>query len=398
MLRWQNQPDDERLTSFRPPQVGEKISPEQACWLALDAALQGFGFVAPNPPVGAVAVDANHCFLGFGAHLKYGEAHAEQALLKKLDDEGLRPRLKHGKMYVSLEPCSFVGKTPACALLLKDTGLAEVVIGANDPNPRVDGKGRALLTAAGITATDFPAAKAAAAELIDVFSWNQKSAKVFVALKAAASLDGTIAYEGGANRRITDERARLYGHFLRLKYDAIMVGAETLRLDNPELTCRYAGIRVRQPRPVILDPFFKTPTAQPLNTLKVFDGEKAGPIWFADSSRRDDEKAKALAARGAHLVFIPSTAGNFDPAAVLAELSALNISSVLLEGGAGLYGSFLNANLVNKLHLFQAPTILGGPGRLGWGDGFTAMTEVTASGARVSPLDRNWVIEVAFKT
>ena len=226
-MQWQPDPKDAALRSLQLPAIGSKLSPQACKELAVLIAGRGIGQVAPNPLVGAVLVDADHGFLGAGAHERLGQAHAEVNALDYAEQHQQHGRIRGGTLYVTLEPCAHSNRTPACATTLASTGLAKVVYGLVDPNPRVDGRGAKILEQAGIRAELDHTWSATCSELAEIFLCNVRQQRPFVALKVALSLDGLIALPGSQRAWITGPRARAYGHFLRIYYDAIVIGRGT---------------------------------------------------------------------------------------------------------------------------------------------------------------------------
>jgi diaminohydroxyphosphoribosylaminopyrimidine deaminase/5-amino-6-(5-phosphoribosylamino)uracil reductase len=421
MIRWFNHPKDELLRDLKLPPVGTSMDPEAACSLALAVALRGVGAVSPNPLVGAVLVDRTHCFLAAGAHDKVGELHAEAKVLKIIREQGLAQRLEGAKLYVTLEPCAHEGRTPSCARTLVGTGIREVVYGLTDPNPLVAGKGAQILREAGIEVVDAAASKAfqlwsdACADLAAVFLHNVSTGRIFTGIKLACSLDGVVAFEGDRRVWITGDRARAYGHWLRMWYDAVAVGAGTVLADNPRLDVRHHFLKdhvpVRTPRRVVFDPrgraFDAVYGGDSCNLIHV---EPHTTIWLMGDSPESLSRIKRGEALGisAVPVAVDPSNGLFLWEEVERTLQDLGVRSLLLEGGPGLHSVVLGDHdarvraLLQKLHLFQSPVILGnrspeGARALRWTGGVAGRTGIRQDLRQLIELEQDWGIELTFE-
>jgi diaminohydroxyphosphoribosylaminopyrimidine deaminase/5-amino-6-(5-phosphoribosylamino)uracil reductase len=256
--------------------------------------------------------------------------------------------------YVTFEPCAHHGRTPPCAQALIDAGVARVVIGAPDPDPRVDGRGEAMLHAAGIAVTA-AVCKAEAEAVNGGFLRRIRDGRPMVTLKVATTLDGRIATRTGDSKWITGALARARGHMLRARHDAILVGSGTVLADDPELTCRLPGLADRSPVRVVLDGRLRTP----LSSRLVETAGQVPVILFA----RSDANGQPYADAGVDLVgMAPGDDGGLSPAAVLSELGNRGFTRVLIEGGAAVAGSYLRAGLVDELAWFRAPAVIGADG------------------------------------
>lgn len=378
-------PDDERLAATPPPALGTPLSPAEAQRLALAVALRGLGRVAPNPLVGSVLVDRDHRFVAVGAHERIGDLHAEASALA-VAERSASDLIAGGTLYVTLEPCAHQGRQPACAPRVAASRVARVVYGVQDPNPQVDGKGAAILAAAGIPSAGDPAWRAACEDLAEVYLHAHTHKRPFVALKAASSLDGGIGRAGDERAFLTGARARQYGHYLRVRYDAIMIGRKTLMADDPDLTPRDALVAKRTPRRIVVDPSGAGALHATKHGAKLLKHEPASVLWLIAEDSTD--AAKAL--DGAGISYRPlKGAGPFAASSILTVLASEGLTSVLLEGGAGLYAAFLRENLVDRLHLFQAPCLLGDAGIIPLASG-----PARARGpVRITPLGDDWVLE-----
>jgi diaminohydroxyphosphoribosylaminopyrimidine deaminase / 5-amino-6-(5-phosphoribosylamino)uracil reductase len=344
------------------PEVGELLTREQCQKLAIRVAYRGLGNVSPNPLVGAVIVDSEHRFLGAGAHEKYRSHHAEINAIRNATD--LSPLIdnlfKGAIMYVTLEPCAHTRNTPPCALTLVERGFAKIVFGVVDPNPAVNGKGERILEGSGIQTEVDEKWGVACSVLAETFIHGVKKRRPFVGLKAAQTLDGSIARAGDERSFITGERARQYGHFLRVYYDGIVVGRNTLIQDNPTLDPRTSLIEGRLPWRIVLDPDLTALKARPLSELNMLKRESEKVLWVIDTANAADPLVAELESWGAVAVSVSRKGSSFD----LDELSDIlfdrGIHSILLEGGAGVYDSWLCQNRVNRIHLFIAPKLFFG--------------------------------------
>lgn len=316
--------------------------------LALRLGRKGLGRTSPNPPVGAVVV-ARGRVVGRGFHRRAGEPHAE---VEALREAGRRSR--GGTLYVTLEPCNHHGRTPPCTDAVLEAGIRRVVIGVRDPNLHVRGKGAERLRRAGIEVVEGVEA-AASAELIAPFACRVRRGRPLVTLKLAASLDGRIATRTGASRWITGAASRRLVHRWRNEVDAVMVGAGTVRADDPELTCRIRG--GRDPLRVIVDGRLRVPLG-----ARVLTKEAARGTLIASVADRE-AKVKSLRRRGVTILALPGNNGVLSVRLLLMELGRMGISSVLIEGGATLAAAALRERVVDRMHLFLAPRLIGGDGR-----------------------------------
>ncbi len=307
---------------------------------ALAEAQHGLGKVSPNPAVGAVLVRRNK-IISSGYHRASGRPHAEIECLTGASSTSLRS----ASLFVTLEPCSTTGRTPPCSDAIIQAGVGRVVIGATDPNPRHSGRGIDQLRAAGIAVTTGVLA-AECSRLNEAFNKWIVTRKPFVIAKCGMSLDGRLTRFPNEGRWLTSAAARRDAMQLRKQVDAILVGAETLRQDNPRLTTR--GSRsARQPWRVILSRSRKLP-----RTAHVFTDRHAD---------------RTLIYRGKSLK------------TVLTDLGRKEITSVLIEGGGHVLGQAFDARLVDKIYFYLAPLFTGGPVFAVGGKG----VDSTAAGARI---------------
>lgn len=342
---------------------------EQLMRTALRLAARGRGQTSPNPLVGAVVVDGRGSVVGRGYHARAGEAHAE---IKALAAAGRRAR--GATLYVNLEPCSHHGKTGPCARAIIDAGITTVVIGMKDPNPLVNGKGIATLRRAGVR-VHTGVLEVESRRLNESFCCYMDRRRPFVLFKSAVTLDGHVAARTGDSRWVTGPEALKEGHKLRHACDAITVGVGTVMIDDPTLTCR--GIRGgRDPIRVVVDSQLRTP---PTAKVVAAAAGSSAPTWIVTTARAPKRQA-ALEAAGARVVRLKSRAKRVPIPALLERLGAEQVTSVLLEGGPTLAGSFWSAGLVDRLVAFIAPKVLGNPAGLPMlaGGAVPAMAAATA--------------------
>jgi diaminohydroxyphosphoribosylaminopyrimidine deaminase/5-amino-6-(5-phosphoribosylamino)uracil reductase len=333
---------------------------------ALMLAAQGLGCTSPNPVVGAVIV-ADGSIVGQGWHQAAGTPHAE---VHALAQAGRLAR--NATLYVTLEPCCHHGRTGPCTDAIIAAGVKRVVVAMTDPNPLVRGKGIQKLRQHGLEVLEGVCA-AEAAQLNEVFIKWIATGLPFGVLKTAITLDGKIATYTGHSKWITSERSREYVHGLRNMYDAILVGIGTVLADDPSLTTRLPG-GGKNPIRVIVDSKGRIP----LEAKLLCDCE--APVIIAVGPEASAEKLAALQAKGAEVLTLPLVAGRgVSLRHLFVELGQRNITSILVEGGAEVNASVLAENVVDKVHWFIAPKIIGGktaPGPVG-GLGLSDMAQAT---------------------
>ncbi len=311
--------------------------------LAFDLAEFGEGDVSPNPLVGAVVVSEGE-IVGRGYHRRFGGPHAE---VFALDEAGERAR--GATLYVTLEPCPHVGKTPPCTDRILQAGIARVVAAAEDPNPLVCGRGMAALRAAGLR-IDLGCLERRALRQNEIFFKYVRTRTPFVHLKLASSLDGRIATRSGDARWISGQDAQVVVHRWRRRHAAVLVGIQTVLADDPQLTVRH--VVGRDPIPIIVDAHGRLPLA-----ARVLEGDRR-PIVAAThvgAARRAE-----LESAGARVWELPGEPGSVDLAALLHRLGEEGVDSVLVEGGGETAAAFLEARLVDRVSFFIAPILIGG--------------------------------------
>ena len=317
---------------------------------AIELALQGDP--SPNPPVGCVIARGEQ-IVAEGFHERVGLDHAEQIALRKAGEDA-----RGATLYVTLEPCNHEGRTPPCTEAILTAGVQRVVIGCRDPNPHVTGKGVERLQSEGVEVS-VGVVEADAKALIMPWRKYITEQSSYLRLKMALSLDGRIATRTGASRWITGPESRLRVQSLRSASDAVMVGINTVIADDPRLTVR--DVPGRSPARVIVDSKLRLPTNSQL--VETASEVPTCVVTTVDAPRG---VADALESAKVAVIRVPPTAeGRCDMKVALRELAAREVVSVLCEGGAELSGSLLAAKLVDELHAFVAPRLLGPRGRAG---------------------------------
>lgn len=317
---------------------------------AIEQARHGWYTTRPNPRVGCVIVRGREV-LGEGFHARAGEAHAEVRALQDVQAQGNAAR--GATAYVTLEPCSHHGSTPPCAQALIEAGIKRVVIGCQDPNPRVSGRGIAMLQEAGITVVT-GIKEQACAELNLGFNQRMLTGRPRVCVKLAMSLDGRTAAADGRSQWITGEAARHDVHKLRAAAGAVMVGRGTLMADDPSLTVRLPGHWL-QPLRVVLDSRLQMTPAAGMLTCP-------GQTLVATTST-DAAAHHALTTAGAEVVTLKHREGGMDLTALLDQLGQREINDVLVEAGPTLAGALTRAGLVDAFVIYMAPMLIGQGGR-----------------------------------
>lgn len=309
----------------------------------------GRGQVSPNPLVGAVvAVDGQ--VVGEGFHGSLGGPHAEVEAIRDADRD-----LQGATLYVSLEPCCHEGRTPPCTEAIRQAGIARVVVGSDDPSAHAAGRGLGILRDEGVEVVVVDGELASSARLLNQpFRKHARTGRPWVLFKSAMSLDGKVATSGGDSKWISSDDSRRLAHHWRAECDAVAVGVGTALADDPQLTARVPGVD-RQPRRVVFDSLARLP----LDSKLVTDASRV-PLTVVVSRAAPRAASDALASHGADVLV---ATGENEPARVLSALDQLGadaVTSVLLEGGPHLAGTFLDAGEVDEIRLFLAPLVLGG--------------------------------------
>lgn len=351
-----------------PPDPAAAAADRRFMRLALRQARRGLGRSAPNPAVGAVVVK-DGAVIGQGFHALAGTPHAEVHALAAAGEAA-----RGATIYVTLEPCNHQGRTPPCTRAILAAGIARVVYGASDPNPKAQGGGE-FLRQAGLAVSGGVLAQACQDEH-RFFLTHVTQKRPHVILKTAATLDGRTAAHTGDSRWVTGPTARREVHRWRGWCDAICVGIGTALADDPQLTCRLPG--GRDPLRVVVDTNLRLPAR-----AKVLDPSSAAGCLVACGPRPDPNRRAALETAGAQVLPLPlGDDHRVDLAALLSELGRRGITSLLLEGGAGLAWGFVRAGLVDEVMYFFAPKLIGGanaPGMIG-GEGFALMAQALPLG------------------
>lgn len=327
------------------------MTDERYMQLALTLAEAAQGQTGMNPAVGCVVVKDGR-IVGLGAHLRQGEAHAEVHALNMAGSEA-----EGSTVYVTLEPCSHYGRTPPCAERLIRENVSRVVIAVQDPNPKVAGRGIAMLREHGVDVTVGVLEERASA-LNEVFFHNVAAGRPFVAVKTAATLDGRTAAPTGDSKWITNEASRAFVHELRHSYQAIMAGIGTVLADDPKLTARGEGPPRRQPLRVIVDSRLRTPPEAAALAPRADEWPNA---LILTTTAAPEPNRIALRRRGAEIIDCGG-GPHVELSLALQELGKRGIASVLVEGGGTLSGALLAAGLVDKVYAFVAPKIIGSGG------------------------------------
>lgn len=325
--------------------------------LALQLARRGLGNCWPNPAVGAVIVAENGArVLGRGWTQPGGRPHAETEALARAQRCG-REAVAGATAYVTMEPCSHHGRTPPCVEALLDARIGRVVVAMEDPDSRVSGAGIKGLVDAGVR-VDVGVGEAAARTLNAGYLMRQTSGRPWVTWKTATSLDSKIATHSGDSQWITGADARARGHLLRAQHDGIMIGAETASRDDPSLDCRLPGLTDSTPVRIIVDSRLRLPL-----TSRLVQTAARHPTWLVTTKTAEGKRVEAHRAVGVQVLVVPA-AGNgwVDLDKALKALGERGLTRVLVEGGAHLAASLLQADLVDEIAWFRAPKMIGGDG------------------------------------
>ena len=353
---------------------------------AIKLAKQGEGKVNPNPVVGAVVVK-DDVIVGKGYHKVFGKAHAE---VYALEEAGKLAR--NATIYVTLEPCSHFGKTPPCAEKIIKMGIKRCVIGSNDPNPKVAGKGIEMLRAAGIEVTR-NVLKEECDEPNQVFFKYIKSEIPYLFLKCGITMDGKIALSNGVSKWITNEKAREKVQYYRNKFMGIMIGINTVLYDNPSLTARIEnGVN---PFRIIVDPNLKI--TEEYNVIKNNEDEKT--IIITSVINKNNEKIKKME-KNKKIKFIFLEGKCFSMNDMLREIGKQGIDSVLLEGGEALISRAFSEKVIDGGEIFISNKIFGDNNAKSFVSGFaTENTDeaITLDNIKYNIYDNNIGVEFYFK-
>jgi diaminohydroxyphosphoribosylaminopyrimidine deaminase / 5-amino-6-(5-phosphoribosylamino)uracil reductase len=367
---------------------------QQLLHRALDLAHEGMGLASPNPCVGAVIVDAHGNVAGTGVYSYDGKKHAEVLALEQAGGNA-----RGGTLYINLEPHSHQGRTPPCTDALIAAGIHRVVASMPDPNPKVSGRGFEKLRAAGVH-VEVGRLEAEARRLNEAFAHYIRHGVPLVTLKSAMTLDGKIAPARGefaertpgipAGGWITGEAARAHVQQQRHQSDAIMVGIGTVLADDPLLTDRSGKPRRRLLLRVILDSYLRLPLDS--QCVRRSTAGESDVLVFCSSG--DEKKKSELGSRGIRTEQVPAVAdGRPDIQAVLRRLGQLEVTSVMIEGGAELNGTALASGVVDKVFLYYAPVIMGGAGSIPFATGPSLQATLRAKSLRLHRFGEDIAVE-----
>jgi diaminohydroxyphosphoribosylaminopyrimidine deaminase/5-amino-6-(5-phosphoribosylamino)uracil reductase len=346
---------------------------------ALELARTNLGRTRPNPTVGCVIVKGGKV-VGEGVTGVGGRPHAEALALVRAGKNA-----RGATAYVSFEPCAHFGRTPPCAAALVAAGIKRVVIGCRDPYPPVRGRGIARLRQAGVEVA-VGVLEQECKQVNEGFITRVTKGRPFVILKLAVTLDGRIASPRGDSRWISSRESRRLVHRWRAECDAVMVGANTVIVDNPRLTCRVRP--GRDPVRVVLDGKLRTSAA-----AKVFRQRSTAPALLFTAPRNVERARRRHATDPVEVLAAPLRDGRLALEAVMRELARRGFCKVLLEGGAHLAGSALAAKVVDRVAFFVAPKVLGGGLSAVEGLKFTVSESIRLRDLRACAVGADWLIE-----
>jgi len=340
-----------------------KNNPEYYMDLALKLALKAKGRTLPNPMVGALVVKDGK-IIGQGYHKKAGLAHAEIVALDQAGNSS-----KDASLYVTLEPCRHFGRTPPCVNRIIRSQIKEVFVGMLDPNPLNNGKGIAILKKSGIKVS-VGYLEDELKELNSIFIKYISKKMPHITVKVAESLDGRVATKTGESKWITSDASRSFAHKLRGNFDAIVVGVNTVILDNPRLDAWFSK---KQPVKVIVDSHLSTP-----DNANVFLKGKVIIATIASKQPGQETENMKVLSQKATILQVKEKNGQIDLKDMFKKLAAMEISSVLVEGGGTLIGSLFDDKLVDKVEFFISPKIIGGKDAISsvMGKGISHINEV----------------------
>lgn len=314
----------------------------------IELAEKGIGKVSPNPLVGCVIVK-NGKIIAEGYHKKYGTYHAERNAISSALRKGIN--LKGAVLYVNLEPCAHYGITPPCSQLVTEHEFSMVVIGMKDPNPMVNGKGIKILKRSGIKVKR-GVLESECRELNRFFIKHVTTGLPYITIKTAQTIDGKIADSKYNSKWISSIASRRFVHAMRASYDAVLVGSNTVKHDNPELTVRLTD--GRNPYRIVIDAKLRTSLER-----KIFSDRNTGKTILITSTAADKQKLKILAKRNVKIISFKTQKGRINIKEVLRKLSGIGITSLIVEGGAKTYSEFVKKGLADEFMIFIAPKIMG---------------------------------------
>ncbi|MTH97761.1 bifunctional diaminohydroxyphosphoribosylaminopyrimidine deaminase/5-amino-6-(5-phosphoribosylamino)uracil reductase RibD [Roseibium sp. RKSG952] len=322
---------------------------------AVRLARRGLGKVWPNPPVACLIVQTDEkgrpVVVGRGLTSPPGGPHAEVHALRHAGEKA-----RGATCYVTLEPCSHYGRTPPCSAALIEAGVARVVIGMLDPNPRVCGRGEKMLQDAGVEVIS--GVQREACEILYAgFTSRITSQEPNVFLKLAVSKDRCIGRTGEGQVKISNPLSMRHVHGYRATHDAILIGIGTAVADDPQLTCRLPGMKSSSPVRVIVDRQARLPV-----TSNLARTSPDVPVWLLCGNDAEREKVQALSAAGVLVIRVPATDHGIDPKVILGALAARGITRLMVEGGAHIARAFVEADVVDDLCVVTGDVEIGPEG------------------------------------
>ncbi len=364
--------------------MSESVNDLDSIWMrrCLELATTARGLTAPNPMVGSVIVKDDQV-IGEGFHPAVGQSHAEVFAIRNAQASKGETATQGATLYVNLEPCNHFGRTPPCTEAIIQAGISHVVVGMVDPDPRVSGSGCDRLRQAGINVT-VGVEESACQELNEAFTFRVQHQRPFGILKYAMTLDGKIATTTGHSYWITKELARQQVHYLRAGCDAIITGANTVRVDNPHLTTH--NLTEHSPLRVVMSNDLNLPIEAHL--WEVDDRHRT--LVVTKTEQNPSMQAK-LRDHGVEILELTELSTQ----AVMAELGSRGCNTVLWEGGGKLAASAIAAGTVQKIYAFIAPKIIGGAAAPGPVDdlGHTQMTQaLSLKRSKLQVIDNDWLI------
>lgn len=320
----------------------EKLKTEKLMARAISLAVKGMGYTSPNPVVGCLIVK-NDKIIASDYHHKAGQPHAEILALNKAGKAA-----KGAVLYVTLEPCCLHGRTPPCTKAIIQAGIKKIVIGIPDPNPDVNGRGIKKLEKAGIEVVT-GALEEQCRDLNKGYNKYITTGLPYVTIKCAQSLDGRIATKTGSSRWISSDESLKFAHKLRAHHDAILVGADTVNNDDPQLTVRL--VKGKNPVRVIL-----TSSGRIKNNLQIFS-DSISTIIATGSKGLDNFKRKNT--NNVELIKLPEKSGSLNLKVLLQKLADRGITSLLVEGGSKTITGFIKQKLADRIIVVTAPILIG---------------------------------------
>jgi len=316
---------------------------------AIAEARRALGVASPNPPVGAVVV-AKGKIVGRGHTAPVGGPHAEVEALRSAGNKA-----RGGTLYTTLEPCDHLGRTPPCTQRILNAGIRRVVIGIRDENPLVKGRGLKTLVRGGLQVDLGVERESCLALAKPFFVWVTQQ-RPYVFLKIAMSLDGRIATRTQDARWISGKESRARVHEWRSQVDAVMVGAGTVRADNPRLTARPIKAFARDPLRVVVDGKLSSdPKAA------IFTQKSRGETWVVGGGQAAlNSKRETFEAQGTRVLSLPARAGKISLPVMMAALGEAGVTNLMVEGGGGLFEALIRERIFDELRIFMAPVLVGG--------------------------------------